>query len=242
MRAIENYQFDTFSGFLTEFSRILFTNGVFEREKYVFRGQGDADYKLRSSFDRRFSGLSPAARVSKYSTFLTLLKEEFGRVGRSKLSDQDLLGLAQHYGTPTRMLDWSSNPLVAAYFAFHGNVSDESPSKFVSIWALSVDRALEWEQLGMRLIRLESMENTRAERQLGFATNLGTADDSLEEFVERIGVDKTVLWRFDVRSSDAKATFAFLDACNTRASALFGEAEGAARTAFERLVLQGTAP
>ena len=76
MRAIENYQFDTFSGFLTEFPKILFANGVFEREKYVFRGHGDADYKLRSSFDRRFSALSPAARVGKYSSFLTLLKEE----------------------------------------------------------------------------------------------------------------------------------------------------------------------
>lgn len=41
------------------------------------------------------------------------------------------LFLAQHYGLPTRLLDWTENPLVAAYFA----VQDSSDSD-ACIWAL----------------------------------------------------------------------------------------------------------
>lgn len=49
-----------------------------------------------------------------------------------------LLAIAQHYGVPTRLLDWSDRPLVAAFFAAR-EAAEDPKGNFLSVWALNLD-------------------------------------------------------------------------------------------------------
>jgi hypothetical protein len=106
------------------------------RDSGVYRGCFHVGRPLLTSLDR-LGGGEPHGKAELESHIL----RNFVRYSRPHLptppvNDWELLVTAQHHGVPTRLLDWTYSPLVAAYFATRRE--DETGSR--AIWRLDWQR------------------------------------------------------------------------------------------------------
>lgn len=85
----------------------------------VFRGMSNHNWKLEPSYKREFNYCKDFEN-SMITEIKTLRPKEFS----NELSNFDLLAKLQHFGLPTRLLDFSTNPLVALYFACRDNFEE----------------------------------------------------------------------------------------------------------------------
>lgn len=90
------------------------------RARYLFRGHADLNWELEPAIDRSdFSGLQGKLERDAHER---LAFNEFKRLALPHLrsrptNDWEFLALARHHGAPTRLLDWTENPLAALFFA-----------------------------------------------------------------------------------------------------------------------------
>ena len=80
-------------------------------ETVIFRGISDKDYDLTPGL-ARMKSLNADTEANLINDFLVRRPDAF-----NGLTDFDIMSKMQHYGLPTRLLDFTLNPLVALYFA-----------------------------------------------------------------------------------------------------------------------------
>lgn len=106
---------------------------------YVFRGQSQASWTLRSSFARML--VDRGLDSLEVSTVEGMIRQEFQRHAGLHLDVERLVrdgsvwdwtALMQHHYAPTRLLDWTYSPYVAAYFACRSDLDEDG-----ALWCVS---------------------------------------------------------------------------------------------------------
>jgi FRG domain len=177
---------DLWSQFKNSIDELTNSSG-FSFYRRVFRGQADSDWGIISSFDRFC--LPEHAIDRKYYEgkirFFSYLLIQYGE-NITQLSVEDQASIAQHYGMPTKLIDWSASPYVAAFMAAYSALDEGriELGKRISVFCLDLD-LLEAAHSGLRnhfrVVKPKTQKNDRVWRQSGvFIEPIGDYSDLCE--------------------------------------------------------------
>jgi hypothetical protein len=235
-RAVRVITYRSWAEFRRDLYVELFENGRFNAGQYLFRGVADANFALRTLFDRRFQAVPAEARVALWERLVADWREGCVEMGLpdSVLDDERALwALGQHYGLPTRLLDWSVTPYVAAYFAFHDHLVHRGGRyEHVAVWVLHATDPVWRRPHGVEIVTAPALENLRLRNQTGKFTLFRAPFDTLEDYVERFAT-QVVLTKCVLPAAEADEALSDLDSMGINSFSLFPDLSGlAARTAM----------
>lgn len=129
--SFKEFSIDSISGFINLFEGL--SNN--ENKVLLFRGQS-IDKPLIPKIARfRYKKSRVITEKRMFNEFELSSLPFLDKVKYSKL---ELLTIAQHYGVPTRLLDWTENLLTALFFAVRESETNTESNSVV--WAMQADR------------------------------------------------------------------------------------------------------
>lgn len=133
MKEIEINTIEDYMALIKQSKEAISKNSEFA--SFLFRGQ-ISDYPLIPKI-RRLEAKNNLLQTE------WLLLNEFKRANpllikeHMPMDDWDYLTLGQHFGLPTRLLDWSNSALTALWFATEGQPASELPTPYAVVWILA---------------------------------------------------------------------------------------------------------
>jgi hypothetical protein len=202
-----------------------------KREPFIFRGHASSEWELKSTLDRECHFSNDEDRERSYKGLL----EHFEREATGLIADRTSLPegdafelLARHLGVPSPILDWTQSPYIASFFAFE--TANPGPKTRVAIWVF--DRSV-FSAIGSGIEIIDDLDsirfNRRALQQRGLFTRVQTIRRSVEEILD------DALTKIEIPTVSQSMALADLDEMGINAAFLFGDLDGAARTARYRL-------
>ena len=153
---------------------------------YIYRGQANAEWKLCSALERIIGDYWNAEKVKYFEDFsLKSFKPKFhlynveNYTPSSKLS---WLATMQHYGIPTRLLDFSESPYVALYFALESfnYCADNNLALYAVDYKSVLDNSIKY-------IKCHNTNYKKSKLDI-----YGEQDDIFDEFIDPISHD--IIW------------------------------------------------
>jgi hypothetical protein len=211
---------------------------------FVWRGQASDTWLLEPTIDRLFKKLGKPNDEDLLQIHLIRFKyASRGRRGSNPpvlKSDNEWWALGQHQGLATPLLDWTTSPYVAAYFAFAQEDNGGAKSRAVfgisktTIEKKSKKIAASWKESGrapiVEFIEPLSDENPRLVSQGGLFTRSPQGID-LESWVrQNCKGDKFArLFKITIPETDRQICLRSLNRMNINHLSLFPDLYGASR-------------